>query len=103
MSDPTEPETVPARPADRERLDLDPLTIRANPKHQSRVDGLDAGYVAELARVLKNGGAFTDDVPVYRDAKGQVWLDGDGFHRHAAAVHAGVATVRCAMRKGVGT
>lgn len=72
-------------------------TIRIDGGTQTRA-ALDAGVVAEYASALADGATFPPIV-VFEDVNGLLWL-ADGFHRHAAAIEAGLAELLADVRQG---
>lgn len=70
--------------------------IRTDGGTQSR-DGLSAATVQEYAEAMQAGKRFPALVVVYDGT--EYWL-ADGFHRHAAAVSAGIDLIECEVQQG---
>ncbi len=79
--------------------------VTAVPLSQIRTDGgtqtragLDAAVVSDYAAAMLAGVVFPP-VMVFEDADGARWL-ADGFHRHAAAIEAGLVELPADVRRG---
>lgn len=72
--------------------------ILAASETQMRVAGVDPAVVAEYAEDMKAGADFPA-IKVFQDPEGQYWL-ADGFHRHGAAVKAGLTEIKAIVRQG---
>lgn len=76
---------------------LELATIVVDSAIQQRID-IDANLVGDYAETIADWQS-TAPLVVFRDADGAHWL-ADGFHRHAAARKAGLATVAAEVRQG---
>lgn len=84
--------------ANREMETIPVAEIQAAPETQMRVAGVDPAVVAEYAEDMKAGADFPA-ITVYQDQDGRYWL-ADGFHRHGAAVKAGMTEIKAIVRHG---
>lgn len=72
--------------------------LKCDPELQCRARGTQRATALEYAEAMRAGAVFPAIV-VFGDSKGVLWLS-DGFHRVAAAEHAGIAELPADVREG---
>lgn len=76
-------------------IDLDKVEV--DPTIQSRVEGVNQAKVEEYAEAMRRGDKFP---PLLLFYDGELYRLSEGFHRHPAAVLAGLKVFACAVRAG---